>query len=139
MTPTTLRDQLRREVREAVFCACRQRLVGAPATADDWLNTEFAMLRVQHAAAQITEAELSMWQREDEETFAHAKLVSDLVAEQLRRAELPASLSANSSSATAHSRPPVAVESKPLGSVPDVADLLEGMLLQERRARARPA
>lgn len=149
MTPTTLRDRLRREVRDAVFCACRQRLVGAPTTADEWLATELSLLRTQHSGANVTDLELAMWQREDEENFAHAKLVSELVAEQVGRLLASSPAAVPGSSGVPGGRPPVATgtalrdlpptERSAFGAVPDVADLLDGMLAQERRARVSPA
>lgn len=142
MNPTTLRDRLRREVREAVFCACRQRLVGAPVAAEDWLATEIALLRVQHEGAGVTDTELTMWQREDEDTFAHAKLVSELVAEQIGRvtANQPALAPAVAAEPVLMpTRSRRAAEPDPVSGVPGLADLLQDMLDQEQRPRARPA
>lgn len=151
MNPSTLRDRMRREVRDAVFCACRQRMVGAPATAEEWLATELALLRVRHAEATIPETELLQWQRDDEAAFAQARLTSELLAEQLGgrfnalgETALPAARARTSDTFLEHDSagggPRVTAEpAYPLGGAPAIADLLQDMLDQEQRPKARPS
>lgn len=150
MNPSTLRDRMRREVREAVFCACRQRMVGAPATAEEWLATEMALLRVRHGEVPLPESELLQWQRDDEASFAQARLTSELLAEQLggrpailgehalpaARARVVDTFAENNAASSTR----VAAEpAYPLGGAPAIADLLQDMLDQEQRPRARPS
>jgi hypothetical protein len=130
-------DRLRRDVRTAVFRACRLRADGHAARADEQLADELAAAQAQLASDGMNDAAAVVgdWVEGDEAAFAQAQLTSELLFERLPRAENgPAPLSAD------RPGPPSATPPRPaVGGVPGLADLLEDMLAQERRPKPRPS
>jgi hypothetical protein len=135
---------LRREVRAAVFRTERLRRAGRDVEADEQLAAELAGAQARLAAADTTDpaATLLRWRMEDDAALAVAHLIGEIVAEGL----------AVGGAATRHvegdtqeaaqpvepATPMVAFPDPPTG-VPGLADLLDEMLTQERRARPRPS
>lgn len=134
------RDQIRRGVRAAVYRACWRRLDGDEAGAQAVLACEVpAALAPEGEAPGVDDAIVQGWLQEDMADFDRAVLISELVA---RRTPAPAA-----AQTPAHARAPARAMPAPAdrdedlprpvpGSVPAIADLLDGMLAQERRMRA---
>jgi len=130
-------DQLRRDVRTAVYRACRLRADGHGVRADEQLGDELAAAQAQLATDGMADAVMAVraWVEADEAAFAQAQLTSELLLERLPRTEVGAAplLAENPRSFVAPQlRPPVS-------GVPGLADLLDDMLSQERRAKPRPS
>ena len=132
---TDEQDQQRRAVRDAVFRACRLRLNGRISAADELLASELLSAQARLGASGVadTAALVHQWYREDEAAFALAQLISELVGERLQSAGTPrAALTVDRPS------PPMAAAPPPAGGPPGLADLLDGMLTEERRAKRPP-
>ncbi len=129
------RDLLRRGVRAAVYRACWRRLEGDEAGAQDLLSCELPAVRSSASAAAAADDELvRSWLDEDTADFDRAVLISDLVARRAASTGMPAASAApvvpvNKPASTTSERPVRGTSS------PAIADLLDGMLAQERRER----
>lgn len=133
---TDEQDQQRRMVRDAVFRACRLRLNGRIAAADELLASELLSAQARLGATGLSDAAalVHQWYGEDEAAFALAQLIGELVGERLRslvtqRTPLEAD---RPSGGPAPAVPPRA------GGTPGLADLLDGMLTEERRSKRPP-
>lgn len=133
---TDEQDQQRRAVRDAVFRACRLRLNGRISAADELLASELLSAQARLGASGVADAAalVHQWYREDEAAFALAQLISELVGERLQSSDTPrATLTVDRPDAPhAPSPPPHAA------GPPGLADLLDGMLTEERRAKRPP-
>ena len=133
---TDEQDQQRRAVRDAVFRACRLRLNGRISAADELLASELLSAQARLGASGVADAAalVHQWYREDEAAFALAQLISELVGERLQSAGTPRTTLAVDRPDAPHApaSPPAA------GGPPGLADLLDGMLTEERRAKRPP-
>lgn len=133
------RDRLRRGVRAAVYHACWRRLDGDEAGAQAILDCEVPAALAQAGEGAMDEAEVRIWVDEDTADFDRAVLISDLVARRGRIATSQPAMTSAAASVYARPAPRVVEDTPPArisGEVPAIADLLEGMLTQERRLRA---
>ena len=137
---------LRREVRDSVFRSERLHRAGRTADADEQLAGELAAAQARLAESGRDDAAgtLLRWRGEDESAFALAELVADLVAERgLRLVPAAQPVFASPSTAASPSAPigdtaaPQFAFPAPATDIPALADLLDDMLSQERRAPAR--
>ena len=126
-------DRLRRAVRAAVYHACWRRLDGDDAAAEAVLAAEVpAALAASAEPMSMDDEIVRAWLDEDMADFDRAVLISDLVT----RRTAPAAASAlHTKTPRPHHREPDPAR-RPAGSPPAIADLLEGMLVQDRKARA---
>lgn len=132
-------DQLRRALRAAIFRAERLRTAGHSAAADELLSGELAAAQGRLAAGGTADASalVHLWYHEDEAAFALAQLIGELVGERIQSVVTPTALPAAERLVVSPSpAPPLATT--PAG-VPGLADLLDGMFTEERRAKRRPA
>lgn len=140
--------QLRREVRAAVFRAERLRRAGRAVEADEQLAAELAGAQGRLAAAGTSDpaATLRQWRMEDDAAWAIAHLIGEVVLDGL--AGSGAASARHPRSAPDETRAPVDPAARgapviafpePPSGVPGLADLLDEMLTQERRARPRPS
>ncbi len=135
MSPHT-HDRIRSGVRAAVYHACWRRLDGDDEAADAILAAEVpAALAESAEPMSIDDASVRAWLTEDRADFERAVLISDLVTRRAGRFAAPA--------ADAMPAPgPRLLQEEPerprraADNPPAIADLLEGMLIQERKARA---
>lgn len=136
------RELVRRGVRAAVYRSCWRRLEGDEPGAQALLSCELPVVLADSKQPVAIDDELvRTWLVEDMADFDRAVLVSDLVA---RRTAGPQA-QAPDKAAAMMSRSPVITEVqagvaadapvRKSGS-PAIADLLDGMLAQERRVRA---
>ncbi|MFT3828759.1 MAG: hypothetical protein QM691_03535 [Opitutaceae bacterium] len=140
--------QLRREVRAAVFRAERLRRAGRALEADEQLAAELAGAQGRLAAAGAADpaTTLRQWRLEDDAAWSIAHLIGEIVLDGFSDARAhpvrhePAKPAATSSpeEPTPTGEPVMAFPEPPSG-VPGLADLLDEMLTQERRARPRPS
>ncbi len=139
--------QLRRAVRAAVFRAERLRRAGRAPEAEEELAAEFAGAQGKLAAAGAPDpaATLHRWRLEDDAAWAIAHLIGEVVLDGLAagapRPERagPAAPERTPTPEPGQAPPPaplLAFPAPPTG-VPGLADLLDDMLTQERRARPR--
>jgi hypothetical protein len=130
-------DQQRRAVRDAVFRAGRLRLNGQTVAADELLASELHAAQAHLGATGVADAAplVHQWYGEDEATFALAHLISELVGDRLQSSVTPRTALAvdRPSTVSTPATPPHA------GSTPGLADLLDGMLTEERRAKRHPS
>lgn len=140
--------QLRREVRAAVFRAERLRRAGRAVEADEQLAAELAGAQGRLAAAGAPDpaATLRQWRLEDDAAWSIAHLIGEVVLDGLadsgahaeRRDRTAPADTAAPAEPPATGAPVFAFPAPPSG-VPGLADLLDEMLTQERRARPRPS
>jgi hypothetical protein len=127
---------LRREVRHLVHRTCRQRLDGDETGAQKALDSGLANLLSAEPTANVEEPAVREWVAAEEAEFDRALLISDLVVSRMGRAERQEKTTVKASQvihpAPAHSRPAAT------GS-PIIADMLDDMLSQQKRPRARSA
>lgn len=127
----TARDRMRRGVRAAVYRACWRRLEGDEPGAQALLACEVPAALAHEGASGADEALVRTWLEEDTADFDRAVLISDLIA---RRSPVVAAPSAAQPVRSA--APAVELAARPPERPPAIADLLDGMLAQERRMRA---
>jgi hypothetical protein len=132
------RDILRRGVRAAVYRACWRRLEGDESGAQALLSCELpAALSNSGDAGTVDDELVRSWLDEDTADFDRAVLISDLVARRsgggvaASPGAAPALAAAPARAASAAPEPPARRPRSPA-----IADLLDGMFEQERRARA---
>ena len=133
---TDEQDQQRRAVRDAVFRACRLRLNGRISAADELLASELLSAQARLGASGVADAAalVHQWYREDEAAFALAQLISELVGERLQPSATP-----RTALTVDRPNPPMAAAAPTTASAPPgLADLLDGMLTEERRAKRPP-
>ncbi|HLP02840.1 MAG TPA: hypothetical protein VK163_12505 [Opitutaceae bacterium] len=135
---------LRREVRAAVFRTERLRRAGRDVEADEQLASEIAGAQARLAAAEVSDpaAILLRWRMEDDAALAIAHLIGEIVTEGLSVGEnMTRRIGPGSHESAQPHRPatPTAAFPDPPTGVPGLADLLDEMLSQERRARPRPS
>ena len=131
---------LRREVRDSVFRSERLHRAGRTADADEQLAGELAAAQARLAESGRDDAAgtLLRWRGEDESAFALAELVADLVAERgLRLVPATQPVFASPSAPIGDTAAPQFAFPAPATDIPALADLLDDMLSQERRAPAR--
>ena len=129
------REKLRKEVRAVVHRACWRRLEGDSTAADDQLSGDLASVLAIAEAAQPDEIELQRWRCEDEADFERGVLISELVA---RRMERMPRVAAAAGSNTVPSRDAEESTAPSVRAGPaSIADMLDGMLAQERGSRSK--
>lgn len=132
----TARDHVRRGVRAAVYRSCWRRLEGDESGAQSMLSCEVpAALAFGNDAGALDDELVRAWLDEDTADFDRAVLISDLVARRAGAVAMPVAVPQARTSEPA----PVPLSTRPSranAGPPAIADLLEGMLAQERRVRA---
>jgi len=127
---------LRREVRHLVHRTCRQRLEGDETGAKKALDSGVARLLSAEPAADIEEPDVREWIEAEEAEFDRAILISDLIVSRIgqdTRQEQASSKSVPAASPTPSRSRPAAT------GAPVIADMLDDMLSQQKRPRARSA
>jgi len=128
---TTARDRMRRGVRAAVYRACWRRLEGDEPGAQALLSCEVPAALAQSEGGAVDDELVRAWLDEDAADFDRAVLISDLVARRTTfvspLASMPQPVRAPEPVRERHARP--------AAGAPAIADLLDGMLAQERRVR----
>jgi len=127
---------LRREVRHLVHRTCRQRLEGDEMGAKEALDSGLTKLLSAEPAADIEEPVVREWIEAEEAEFDRAILISDLIVSRIGQNAPQKQTSSKSASAasTAPSSPRPAATGAPV-----IADMLDDMLSQQKRPRARSA
>lgn len=137
-----VRDRVRRGVRAAVYRACWRRLEGDEPGAEALLACELPAALSQAVESDAPDdALVRAWVDEDAADFDRAVLIRDLVARQATPAVAPAAAAqpGRIPFAPRRSAPepmPEPVHPGATAGSPAIADLLEGMLAQDRRMRA---
>jgi hypothetical protein len=132
----TARDRVRRGVRAAVYRSCWRRLDGDEPGARAVLACEVPAALAHGGEGGAVDDELvRAWLDEDAADFDRAVLISDLVARRAGAVRGPAATSFAGTSGPA-SATPSTKPARPASGAPAIADLLDGMLAQERRMRA---
>ena len=137
------REKLRHDVRAVVHRACWRRVEGDAPGAHAQLDTELAQL-IEAAGETAPESSVVReWVGNDREDFERGLLIGDIVARRLRQAAPVAAGPAPAAFAAPASAPAAAPSTSEVPGrlrrteAPGIADLLDDMLDQDRRARGR--
>lgn len=130
---TNEQDQLRRAVREAVFSAGHLQRDGRASAADELLASELLAAQARLGASGTPDAAglVHQWRREDEATFALAVLISELVGERLQPSPTPH----RRLTVEQPEHPPLPATTPAVAPPPGLADLLDGLFIDERPAK----
>lgn len=132
---TTARDRMRRGVRAAVYRACWRRLEGDEPGAQALLACEVPAVLSHEGPSGVDDELVRAWLDEDTADFDRAVLISELIT---RRGAgvVPSPPRVAAVRTQASASPDERASRTASAASPAIADLLDGMLAQERRVRA---